>query len=57
MARPDGHETKVIRPDSMVKKGGKVPMSTSHVPVRPPSGGSKPSSSGGSLAKPSGDGK
>lgn len=44
MARPNGHETKIVKPDSMVKKGGKVPVSSNVGPVRPPAGGSKPPS-------------
>jgi hypothetical protein len=46
MARPNGYETKIIKPDSMVKKGGKVPVSSNVGPVRPPTGGSKPPSRG-----------
>jgi hypothetical protein len=51
MARPNGYETKIVKPDSMVKKGGKVPISSNVGPVRPPAGGSKPPSSGSNAAQ------
>jgi hypothetical protein len=51
MARPKGYETKIVKPDSMVKKGGKVPVSSNVGPVRPPAGGSKPPSGGSHSAE------
>jgi hypothetical protein len=51
MARPNGYETKIVKPDLMVKKGGKVPISSNVGPVRPPAGGSKPPSSGSNAAQ------
>ena len=49
MARPNGYETRIVKPDSMIKKGGKVPVSSNLDPVRPPAGGSKPPSGGNST--------